>query len=172
MIWPFRKKPENALALVTSAPAAGGVMRYADSRAAALQRNGVRSLLDKGMTFTGTLESDKGAVLDGTVNGDLIIRDPAAALLLRASSRVNGTVRAGIILIAGTVEGNIEGRFVRLYPGSVVKGRITATRLIIDDGATVETDSVIATAGRSALILEMPARKGEEDSPSSTSSTA
>lgn len=167
MVWPFKKKKDEgrAMALATlasnNAPAApsGGLMRYADTRAEGLRQHGVRSLLDRGLTFTGTLESDKGAVLDGTINGDLIVTDANAALLLRAGSKVTGTVRAPIVLIGGEVEGEVEGRFVRIYPGAVVRGRIRATRLIVEDGATVETEAISAGTPKSPVILDLQAAR-------------
>jgi hypothetical protein len=70
------------------------------------------------------------------------VRDQSSALLLRATAIVRGTVRAPILMVSGTIEGGIEARFVRLYPGSKVIGRIRADRLVVDDGAQIVNEDV------------------------------
>lgn len=112
------------------------------ARESVLAKHGVSSLLGVGMTIAGNLESERGAAIDGTVNGDVTVREQNSALLIRASAVVRGVVRAPIVMVSGTVEGGIEARFVRLFPGSKVIGHIHATRLVVDDGANIVNDDV------------------------------
>lgn len=102
----------------------------------------VRSLVDAGMHIEGNVVSYKGAAIDGRVVGDVTVRAANSALLVRESARIEGTVSAPIVLIRGEVHGDIEGRFVRLFPGCRVHGRITAGRLVMDDGASLSNDAI------------------------------
>lgn len=136
------RKPQQPEPLSVAAVESTAVAVPGGNRANALAKHGVRSLLDASMTIAGNLESERGAAIDGTVNGDVTVREQNSALLIRASAVVRGVVRAPIVMVAGTVEGAIEARFVRLFPGSKVVGRIQATRLVVDDGANIVNDDV------------------------------
>lgn len=148
----FRKKKSQPLSVdvvqSTALVAPGG------GRQNVLARHGVRSLLDHGMSIEGNLRSERGAAIDGIVNGDVTVSEPNSALLLRSSALVRGVVRAPIVMVSGTVEGSIEARFVRLFPGSKVIGRIHAVRLVVDDGAQIINDDVGA-----GLLLEATAAR-------------
>lgn len=102
----------------------------------------VRSLVSEGMEIRGDLISRHGAALDGTVIGNVMVQAPNAALLIRATARVEGNIDAPQVLVAGEVVGDITARFVRLYPGSRVYGRVKAARLLVDDGAVIDNDAI------------------------------
>lgn len=136
------RRPKPAEPLSVDAVQSTALAVPGGSRANVLAKHGVRSLLDQGMTINGDLETNRGAAIDGIVNGDVTVREQSSALLLRASAVVRGTVRAPILMVSGTIEGGIEARFVRLYPGSKVIGRIKADRLVVDDGAQIVNDDV------------------------------
>lgn len=102
----------------------------------------VLSLVSESMTINGDIRSEAGAALDGTVNGSVEVAHANAALLVRASARINGNVSAPQVLVSGEVHGDIDARFVRLYPGSRVYGKISAARMIVDDGAIISNDSI------------------------------
>lgn len=102
----------------------------------------VRSLVSEGMEVRGDLVSKHGAALDGLVLGNIMVQAANAALLVRASARVEGNIDAPQVLVAGEVVGDITARFVRLYPGSKVFGRVKAARLLVDDGAIIDNDAI------------------------------
>lgn len=114
-----------------------------DMRAVAAKHE-IRSMVAAGMQIRGNIISKSGAAIDGGIIGTISVVAPNAALLIRASAVVHGTIRAPICMIAGTVKGDVIGRFVRLYPGAKVIGNIHAERLIVDDGAIVQNASMIA----------------------------
>lgn len=120
----------------------------------------VRSLVSEGMEIRGDLVSKNGAALDGVVLGNIMVQAANAALLVRASARVEGNIDAPQVLVAGEVVGDITARFVRLYPGSRVFGRVKAGRLLVDDGAVIDNDAIKVEASapgtgttRSGLVL-------------------
>lgn len=102
----------------------------------------VRSLVSEGMEIRGDLTSKFGAALDGVVLGNVLVQSSNAALLVRATARVEGNIDAPQVLVAGEVVGDITARFVRLYPGSRVFGRVKAARLLVDDGAVIDNDAI------------------------------
>jgi len=130
----------------------------------ALERYQVRSLVAGGMTIDGNISSQNGAALDGVVNGDVCVRNANAALLVRETAVVNGSVRAPIIMVCGEINGDIEGRFVRLYPGSRVSGAIRAARLIVDDGAHILGPGVAISPALEARVAP-PEPAGENVRP-------
>ena len=128
----------------------------------------VRSLVSEGMEVRGDLVSKYGAALDGVVLGNIMVQASNAALLIRATSRVEGNIDAPQVLVAGEVVGDITARFVRLYPGSRVFGRVKAARLLVDDGAVIDNDAIKVEAAapsdngtRSGLVLA-PVRPAEK----------
>lgn len=128
-----REKKTDIATLVTG----GDVLPSADGRRSPFEQFQVRSLVSDGMEINGDIISRTGAAIDGVVNGDVTIEGTNLALLLRQSARVNGTVKAPMVLVRGIVYGDIEARFARLYPGSRVHGRIRSARLTVDDGAVI-----------------------------------
>lgn len=74
----------------------------------------------------------------GTWSGIIEGGDPEAHLMILQASRVQGVIRVAKISIQGTLtDVQIEADFVHLLPGSRVEGRISAARLVIDEGAVV-----------------------------------
>lgn len=128
-----RQKQANALAVV---PTGGQDMRRV------FEAHQLRTLVAPGMRIEGNVTSHAGAILDGEVVGNVTITAPNAALLLRESACVEGAVAAPIVAVSGIVRGSITARFVRLYPTARVEGTISAGRLIVDEGATLLTQSV------------------------------
>lgn len=117
----------------------------------------VRSLVAEGMEIRGDLISKHGAALDGVVLGNVMVQAANAALLIRATSRVEGNIDAAQVFVAGEVVGDITARFVRLYPGSRVFGRVKAARLLVDDGAMIDNDAIKVEA---AAAVEHGSRSG------------
>lgn len=142
-----------------------GVIHLSESGPTAIVQRGespfikyqVKSMVSVGMVVDGNLTSDRGAAIDGVVNGDVSISNISAALLIRAGGLVRGRVKAPYVMVSGEVHGSIEARFVRLYPGSRVSGVIKTDRLLVDDGATIINEGVGAGAsGKPVLTLDTP----------------
>jgi len=134
----FRRTPKPSTDITTNV-VESAVGRGKDSPAVKYQ---VRSVVSAGLEIRGDLVAREGAVVDGTVLGNVTIESATAALLVRRTGRVVGNISGAQVLIAGEVVGNISGRFVRLYPGSRVFGKVSATRLLVDDGAVIDNESI------------------------------
>ncbi len=86
--------------------------------------------------FRGEISGSTDLIIDGDVDGT--IRLTGAKLTVRPEGRVKATIAAQDVVIAGQLEGEIRatGR-VELRDGAVVLGDICATRMSIEDGATL-----------------------------------
>jgi cytoskeletal protein CcmA (bactofilin family) len=87
----------------------------------------------RGWTITGELRVQDHIIFEGQITGTL---RSDGALELSPSARVSGTIVGQTIRVAGQVEADVVGRQeVELLPGSKVRGRLYANRLVVNDGA-------------------------------------
>jgi cytoskeletal protein CcmA (bactofilin family) len=107
-----------------------------------LVKHKVKTLIAPGVTVDGPITAMDGAAIDGVVNGGITIRGADSALLIRAGSVVNGDIRAPIVILGGEVNGDIVADTVRMYAGSRHFGRVQATQLIVDRGASVNNENM------------------------------
>jgi cytoskeletal protein CcmA (bactofilin family) len=86
--------------------------------------------------FRGEISGSTDLLIDGEVDGT--IRLSAARVTVRAEGRVHATISAQDVTVAGHIEGEIRatGR-VELRDGAVIVGDICASRLSIEEGATL-----------------------------------
>jgi cytoskeletal protein CcmA (bactofilin family) len=94
------------------------------------------TVIGREIKFRGEISGSTDLLIDGEVDG--VIRLPGARLTVGAEGRVHATIMAQDVVIVGHVEGEIRatGR-VELRNGAVVLGDICATRLSIEEGATL-----------------------------------
>ena len=94
------------------------------------------TVIGRDTKFRGEISGSTDLIIDGEVDG--VIRLTGAKLTVRPEGRVKATIAAQDVVIAGQLEGEIRatGR-VELRDGAVVLGDICATRMSIEDGATL-----------------------------------
>ena len=99
-------------------------------------------------TFTGTVIS-KDAVWDGklTSSGDIRVEgrlegevETSGTLYVIADARVQGTIRARSVIVAGEIEGQLrcEGK-LEIQPGGSARGEIDTGALVVHEGAFIES---------------------------------
>lgn len=83
--------------------------------------------------FSGTLE------LEGVVNGEIRAHgDDEAVLRILPGGRVNGSVRAPVVVINGEVDGNVfSNEHVELAAGAVIHGDVEYSLIEMTRGAQV-----------------------------------
>ena len=87
-----------------------------------------------GITINGELTSNESLRLDGSVSGQVLLRD--AELTIGQSARVDADVRATRVLVLGTVNGNIAAsERIELGANASVTGSLSANKVVIVDGA-------------------------------------
>jgi cytoskeletal protein CcmA (bactofilin family) len=86
---------------------------------------------------SGEISGSENLTIDGQVEG--VIRLEGACLTVRAEGHVRATVIAQDIVVLGRVEGEIRASgLLQLRGSAVVQGDVFATRLSIEDGATLK----------------------------------
>ena len=91
------------------------------------------SIIATGLTFEGKIEGSGHVRISGRFKGDVQVD---GTLTVEAGAHLAGAVRAGSVVVAGEIEGNIEGaQRVELHQSGVVNGDISAGSLTVADGA-------------------------------------
>jgi cytoskeletal protein CcmA (bactofilin family) len=100
----------------------------------------IRSLIGEGTMIRGELHFGDGLRIDGEVIGDVYA--PAGSrsiLVISEKARVSGKVRAGHIIINGTVEGPVESdELLELQPKARIYGDVRYQTLEMHQGATID----------------------------------
>jgi cytoskeletal protein CcmA (bactofilin family) len=90
-----------------------------------------RSVIDPGLVITGTLEGDGELQIDGEVRGDI----RCTHLTVGNAATVDGNIAADEVVIRGKVKGVIGANRVILTDGAHVESDIFHKRLAIEEGA-------------------------------------
>ncbi|MDH4068806.1 MAG: polymer-forming cytoskeletal protein [Ignavibacteria bacterium] len=94
------------------------------------------SLVGKGSKVEGSISTDGGIRIDGTVVGEIKAKSTAA---VGEGGVVEGSLTAKSISVAGKVQGNLTAtEKLTLEARSIVSGDIRAARLIVDEGAVFD----------------------------------
>ncbi|MGR6859843.1 bactofilin family protein [Aliivibrio salmonicida] len=105
------------------------------------------SIIAKGCRVIGNIETDQSIQIDGFVQGNIITE---AEIIITPTGRVQGDIKAGLVLINGLVEGTCEGKEVNIQPKGKFKGTMQTQHLTIEKGGLLigenrevkETDKV------------------------------
>ena len=101
----------------------------------------VETLIGTNAAFDGTLKTDKTIRIDGKFTGDI----DALGVLIGADAKIEGNIKAEIVMVGGTVKGNIiSADTVEILPKAKVIGDITTNILTIAEGAYFEGKSSMA----------------------------
>src|ERR1700674_514569 len=93
-----------------------------------------RSVIDPGLIITGTLEGDGELQIDGEVRGDI----RCTHLTVGNAASVQGSIAADEVVVRGKVKGVIGANRVILTDGAHVESDIFHKRLAIEEGARFE----------------------------------
>jgi cytoskeletal protein CcmA (bactofilin family) len=85
----------------------------------------------------GQLSSDEDLIIEGTVEGT--VAHQSHQLMIGKTGKVKADVHARVIIIEGTLEGNIHGdEAVHIRSTACVTGDIHSPRISIEEGASFE----------------------------------
>ncbi|MBM4218828.1 MAG: polymer-forming cytoskeletal protein [Gammaproteobacteria bacterium] len=91
------------------------------------------TIIAAGLTFEGKIEGSGHVRISGRFKGDVYLD---GTLTVDSGAHLAGAVRAGSVVVAGEIEGNIEGsQRVELHQTGIVNGDISAGSLTVADGA-------------------------------------
>jgi cytoskeletal protein CcmA (bactofilin family) len=100
----------------------------------------IRSLIGEGTIVQGTLSFSDGLRIDGEIQGDVVANaNDTSILVISENAKVIGTVKAGHVIINGTVIGPVESsHLLELQPKANIQGDILYEALEMHQGATIE----------------------------------
>ncbi len=98
-----------------------------------LDRSGeITAIIDEGSKFEGNLSFQGIARIAGIVNGSIFSND---TVVISEGALVNADINADVILISGTVKGNLKAASrVEIRRPARFEGTITAPSLIVEEG--------------------------------------
>lgn len=116
----------------------------------------IRSLVGEGTVVHGTLRFSDGLRIDGEVHGDVVASpDDTSILVISEKAKVIGTVKAGHVIINGTVIGPVESHhLLELQPKARIEGDVRYESLEMHQGATI--DGGLQRIGSVSLIASTP----------------
>jgi cytoskeletal protein CcmA (bactofilin family) len=98
----------------------------------------IRTFLDPGTEVTGKLNFTAPTRIEGRLKGEVRATD---LLVIAPGGVVHGTIRAGVLIVAGEVRGQILGADrVEVQPRGRVSGLIETRQLVAPEGAILECD--------------------------------
>lgn len=100
----------------------------------------IRSLIGEGTVVQGEIRFSDGLRVDGEIIGN-VIANPAntSILVISEKARVQGKVKAGHVIINGTVVGPVESdELLELQPKARITGDVRYEALEMHQGATID----------------------------------
>ena len=92
----------------------------------------ISAVIEEGCKFEGNLSFDGVARISGIVNGSIFSND---TVIISDAAVVNADINANIIIISGTVKGEIKASSrVEIIKPARFEGTITAPSLIVEEG--------------------------------------
>ena len=115
----------------------------------------IESLIGASTSIDGDVRFKGGLRIDGEVRGSVIAEDDApSVLVLSEGARVTGAVRAGSIVVNGTVDGPVQAEDVlELRPKARIRGEVRYRAIEIHQGAVMDGTLAHLEAERPSLKL-------------------
>jgi cytoskeletal protein CcmA (bactofilin family) len=90
--------------------------------------------IGRSVVIDGEFTSDEDLTIEGTLKGDVQIRD--ATLTIGEPARVEADIHGSRVVVHGTVRGSITASVrIELGPAARVQGNLSADQVVIADGA-------------------------------------
>lgn len=100
----------------------------------------IRTLIGEGTLVSGELKFSEGLRIDGSVHGDVVAEEgPVSMVVISENARIQGTVRAGHVIINGEVDGLVESfDLLELQPKARISGDVRYENLEMHQGAKID----------------------------------
>lgn len=121
------------------------------------------SIIGSDLKIVGNLSCDSDIDVQGTVEGDI----EAKTVTVDKDARVDGSIRAGSVVVSGVVDGKLEASEISLTSTSRVTGELLHDTLSVDPGARLEARlSRISQERRIAAQIPKPKLETRVSAPS------
>lgn len=122
-----------------------------------------RTVIARPSKIEGRISGSGEIIVNGLVNGTI---DATGTVKVAEQGRVEATVHGKIVMIAGTVTGDITAdEKIELETSAHVDGNITAPRILIRDGATFKGQVNMKEPERRPSVRTSSARKESSELP-------
>jgi cytoskeletal protein CcmA (bactofilin family) len=112
-------------------------MALPDLRGTDTAAGGGPSLVAKDAIWEGKLVCSGNVRIEGTLRGEI---ETAGTLFVAAEARVEGSVRARMVTLAGEVQGDLQcSERLEILPGGAARGEVDTGALVVHDGAFIES---------------------------------
>ncbi|MGB0453668.1 MAG: bactofilin family protein [Bacteriovoracaceae bacterium] len=96
------------------------------------EQQDIAAVIEQGCKFEGNLSFNGVARIAGIVNGSIFSND---TVIISEGAVINADINANVILISGTVKGNIKASSkVEIVKPARFEGTITTPSLIVEEG--------------------------------------
>jgi cytoskeletal protein CcmA (bactofilin family) len=120
--------------------------------------SGAATLISEGCKISGTITGNCDFQVNGEIDGDC---DIDSTITLARSGLWSGTIRAGNVIIAGHVEGDIIARGrVEITDSARITGTVSGEAIAVAEGAVVE--GVMKTTGQPAPLEFVEKRQPDD----------
>jgi cytoskeletal protein CcmA (bactofilin family) len=120
--------------------------------------SGAATLISEGCKISGTITGNCDFQVNGEIDGDC---DIDSTITLARSGLWSGTIRAGNVIIAGHVEGDIIARGrVEITDSARITGTVSGEAIAVAEGAVVE--GVMKTTGQPAPLEFVEKRQSDD----------
>jgi cytoskeletal protein CcmA (bactofilin family) len=110
------------------------------------------------LTITGEVTSDEDLAIEGRVRGYVTVR--GATLTIGEQAHIDAELRGSRIVVAGRVEGGIVAdQRIELQASAIVTGSLSATQVVIRDGARFQGGIDMAQRTIAAKVAQFRAAK-------------
>ena len=95
------------------------------------------SLIAVDAVWEGKLTSNGNVRVEGTIHGEV---QSAGTLYVTANARIDGTIQARNIILAGEIEGQIScDERLEILPGGSARGEVQTATLVVHEGAFIDS---------------------------------
>jgi cytoskeletal protein CcmA (bactofilin family) len=122
----------------------------------------IRTLVGEGTSIRGELRFSEGLRVDGEVIGDIVaVGEERNLLVISERARVTGKVRAGHVIVNGTVHGPVSSdELLELQPKARIVGDVRYERLEMHQGAVIDGELRTLTAEEKPALRLAAANEG------------
>ncbi len=105
----------------------------------------ISSIIDKSMTITGELSFKGKTRIDGTIIGNL----SGEHLILSKGGTIQGDISTTSFICHGKLTGNAQSNILTAKKDCIICGKIVASSLTVEPGASLEGEIKVATSQQS-----------------------
>lgn len=96
--------------------------------------SGGQALIGRSLVVEGSITGEEDLLVEGRIEGDVSL--PNNTVTVGESGRVNATIEAKVVIVKGSVEGDLKGgEQVEIHQSGHVQGNIISPRVGLEDGA-------------------------------------